>query len=1064
MLVACLSVLVAMLVAPAPPAGAAAPPGFREVQLSSTIRLGTGMAFAPDGRLFVLGQNGVVSIVKDGQVLPTPFLDLRPNVDWSGERGLTGIAFDPHFAFNGYVYLYYTVIDSATSSHNRISRFTAQGDVALAGETRIADLEPLTENLHNGGAMAFGPDGKLYVTVGDNGVSTRAQQLTNRFGKVLRLNSDGSPPADNPFFATTQGGNRAIWAIGLRNPFSLSFSRAGVMHINDVGEKAWEEINVGRAGANYGWPLSEGTTTTAGHTSPLYAYPNTSASGGDCAITGGGFYEPATPTYPSDYAGDYFFADFCSDWIKRRDASGTVTDFITASSPSPVDVEVGPDGDLYYLTRRSDLTSSLFRVDFDAGQSATITAQPTSQRVSVGEPADFTVSAVGAAPLSYQWQRNGTNITGATSATYRLASTTTADSGARFRVVVRNSISTVTSAEATLTVTTDRRPTATIASPASGATYAGGDVISFSGAGTDPEDGTLPGTALTWRVDFHHAEHSHPFEPPRTGASGSFTIPSSGHLDSNVWYRVHLSAVDSAGLVAQTFRDISPRRAALTVTTVPVGVPLTVDGQPRTAPYSEPGAVVGLRRTLSVPPTHTTGGREYVFVGWSDGGAATHTITTPAAATTYTATYRLRSVTADADTVVRQQAPTTPGGSTTTLLSDTLETTAGTRATSYLRFTVPTLAAGESISAAQLSLQVTNGTTNGPAVWRTGTTWTESTMTWNSGQPARSGTAAIGNFAAMATGRVSTPLSGITGAGQVSLQLYAEADDGVQFTSREGAVASRPQLVLTMRSTPTAPTSVAVTKNDTARSATITWAPPASDGGSAVTGYRVSRDGFDSGGTGAFSTVVPATTRTFTMTSLLPGATYRLSVQAVNAAGTGPAASSQVTLAGRQLVLDPAADTMAEQLTPTTPSGSATTLFSDTQETTGNAATRQTAYVRFTIPTLTAGESISAARLSLQVTNATTNGPALWRTATTWNESTLSWNSGRPARSGTAAVGNYAAMAVGRVDARVSGVTAAGDVSFELYADVDDGVQFASRESTTVTNRPRLVVNIAPPA
>ena len=807
----CLGTLLAGLVAPAAPATAAVPAGFSEVTLSSSIRLGTAMAFAPDGRLFVLGQNGVVRIVKGGQVLSTPFVTI-PDVDWRGERGLGGIAFDPAFAFNGYVYVYYSRDDGVVPAHNRISRFVAQGDVAAKtasgapAETVLMDLEPLSPDslLHNGGAMGFGPDGKLYVTVGDNGFGTRAQQLTNRFGKVLRLNPDGSIPADNPFIAQgAQGANRAIWAIGLRNPFSLTFSRSGVMHVNDVGQDAWEEVNVGRAGANYGWPTTEGPTTASGITSPLYAYGHTGTGVSGCAITGGAFYEPATPTYPSDYAGDYFFADYCSNWIKRRDASGAVSDFVTASSPNPVDVEVGPDGDLYYLTRRSDLNSSLVRVDFTPGSAVTITSQPSSLRVSVGEPAAFTVAAVGAAPLSYQWQRNGVAITGATAATYRLSTTTTADSGARFRVVVRNGTSSATSAEATLTVTTDRRPTASIAAPSVGATYAGGDVITYSGAASDPEDGTLPGSALTWRVDFHHADHTHPFLPPVTGSGGTFTIPTGGHLDSNVFYRVHLSAVDSAGLVGTASRDVVPRTAPFTVTTSPAGLQVEVDGQPRTAPHSEAGAVVGLRRTLSARPVQTVGGREYEFVGWSDGGAATHEVTVPSAATTYTASYRLRALvlTPVADTMARQQAPTTGSGSVTGLWSDGQEVGGDTtsRMTSYLRFTVPALAAGESISGARLSLQVTNGTPNGPAVRRTGTSWSESGLTWNSGQPALSSTAAVGNFGSMGTGRLSTALSGITGAGDVSLQLYAEVDDGMQFTSREtSTTADRPQLVLTI--------------------------------------------------------------------------------------------------------------------------------------------------------------------------------------------------------------------------------------------------------------------------
>ncbi len=204
------------------------PSGFSQTTVTPDLGLVTAMAFAPDGRLFVTTQGGVVRILKNGTLLPTPFLSIK--VDPRGERGLTGIAFDPAFATNGYVYLHYTV--PGTPAHNRVSRFVAQGDVAqsvngVPVETRLLELDPLgTDSLiHNSGAMAFGPDGKLYVTVGDNGASANAQSLTSRLGKVLRIGADGSIPVDNPFISKgATGANRAIWAIGLRNPFSFDIS------------------------------------------------------------------------------------------------------------------------------------------------------------------------------------------------------------------------------------------------------------------------------------------------------------------------------------------------------------------------------------------------------------------------------------------------------------------------------------------------------------------------------------------------------------------------------------------------------------------------------------------------------------------------------------------------------------------------------------------------------------------------------------------------------------------------------------------------------------------------
>ena len=165
------------------------------------------------------------------------------------------MAFDPAFATNQFVYIYYTATTPAL--HNRISRFTANGDVAVAGsETVILDLNNLSSATnHNGGALAFGPDGKLYAAVGENANGANAQSMDNLLGKMLRINKDGTIPTDNPFFTSATGINRAIWALGLRNPFTFAFNPAGTeLFINDVGQNTWEEINDGVAGANYGWP------------------------------------------------------------------------------------------------------------------------------------------------------------------------------------------------------------------------------------------------------------------------------------------------------------------------------------------------------------------------------------------------------------------------------------------------------------------------------------------------------------------------------------------------------------------------------------------------------------------------------------------------------------------------------------------------------------------------------------------------------------------------------------------------------------------------------------------
>src|SRR5690349_14729830 len=246
--------------------------------------------FAPDGRLFVCEQAGRLRVIKNGVLLSTPFLTVP--VDASGERGLLGVAFDPSFSSNHFVYVYYTATSPAV--HNRISRFTASGDVAAAGSEKVIfELDNLSSATnHNGGALAFGPDGKLYAAVGENANGANAQTLSNVLGKMLRINKDGTIPTDNPFFTTASGKNRAIWALGLRNPFTFAFDDAsGLLFINDVGQDTWEEIDDGVAGANYGWPVTEGATSDPRFKSPRYAYDH---STGACAIAGGAFYSPLT--------------------------------------------------------------------------------------------------------------------------------------------------------------------------------------------------------------------------------------------------------------------------------------------------------------------------------------------------------------------------------------------------------------------------------------------------------------------------------------------------------------------------------------------------------------------------------------------------------------------------------------------------------------------------------------------------------------------------------------------------------------------------------------------------
>ncbi len=625
------------------------PPGFAETRVEG-ISSPTAMAVAPDGRVFVCEQRGAVRVVKGGVLLRDPFVALA--VHAFQERGLVGIQFDPDFAINRHVYVYYTAV--TPTIHNRLSRLTADGDVAVPGsEVVLLDLPTLGESgWHNGGSMVFGPAGRLYVGVGENNIAANAQSLDTPLGKILRINRDGSIPADNPFFDSTTGLNRAIWALGFRNPFTMSF-KPGTdrLFVNDVGFDSYEEINEVVRGRNYGWPIHEGPSSDPNFVSPVYAYTHPLVAPVSSAITGGAFYNPATNQFPVEFLGKYLFMDGFTQVINVLDtATGTVSPFasfppFTGDGPDvvPLYLTVANDGSVYYLARGK---RALNRIQYTGVLSPQIGTQPADLVVSVGQPAVFAVSAFGASPLAFQWERrnageeNFVPVSGATSATLTLATTEAGDNDAQFRCVLSNPVGSVTTAAATLTVTANLPPVASILAPVPGTTYRAGNTIQFSGTGSDPETGLLDASAMTWRVEFQHHEHNHPFLTELSGVSGgSFVIPAVGETSDDVWYRIYLTVTDPVGLKHTTFRDIFPVKAQVTLATVPPGLQLTLDGTPVTGPFGFVG-VAGVLREISAGH-QVLGGVTYEFSGWSDGGNATHVIRTPPAATTLTANFRV---------------------------------------------------------------------------------------------------------------------------------------------------------------------------------------------------------------------------------------------------------------------------------------------------------------------------------------------------------------------------------------------------------------------------------------
>jgi glucose/arabinose dehydrogenase len=675
------------------------PPGFAEMQYASGLTNPTAMAFAPDPcpgsgtpihRLFVCEQGGTVRVFRNGVLQPNAFLSVA--TDTRDERGLDGICFDPNFASNHYVYVYYTIHQSNPSlpTHNRLSRFTADPahpDVALPGsETPIMEMDELAADsfVHNSGALHFGPDGKLYVSVGNNGFGVNSQSYDTVLGKILRINpvpenADGTNPestfpSDNPFYTFTTQKNRAIYALGLRNPFTYDFQRGtGRMFIDDVGDFTWEKIVEGVKGGNYGYPNFEGPQVppVSGLIEPLFAYHHFSNEGPPpygCAITGGAFYNPSPRCngdqpygFPSSYVGQYFFLDLCAGWIYTMDPNQ-----IDVASPygfhkinlfasgihggnsgdaGATYLTVGPDANLYYISRTD---GAVYQIRYPASLAPTIGRQPVNVLVGQGWPATFGVAASGVPPLSYQWQRGTTDIPGATSPLYVLSNPQVAnDNGATFRCVVTNAYGTTTSQSATLTVIPQQppAPTMTVVTPRPNHYYFAGDTISFSGSAIDPQDGQLPPSALTWAIVFEdHAtsnpnHHTQPFFGPVRGITGgTVTIPTAGETDPDVWYRIFFAAVDSYGLSQVTFTDVVPAHAQLSASTNPAGLKVRVDGLPTNAPDNF-WSVVNLTHNIGVDTPQVLNGLTYDFYSWSDNGARFHDIATPASNTNYIANF-----------------------------------------------------------------------------------------------------------------------------------------------------------------------------------------------------------------------------------------------------------------------------------------------------------------------------------------------------------------------------------------------------------------------------------------
>jgi glucose/arabinose dehydrogenase len=333
------------------------PAGFTVAVVASGITAATAMEVTSDDRVFVCEQTGSLRVFKKGKLLPEPFARLPVTATW--ERGLIGVAVSPNFPRTPYVFVCY--VAGYPYPHHVVSRLTARGDVAEPGSEKVLfegddqnKLGGFKSDGHQGGPIHFGKDGKLYICIGEQTAEKPAQDLHSLLGKILRINPDGSIPADNPFANKVEGKYRAIWALGCRNPFGFAVQpKTGRIFVNDVGGRA-EEIDEGLAGANYGWPtVDHGPNKAPRFRGPVHHYPT-------ACITGGAF-APDEP-WPAEYRGKYFFADFNHGSIRYLDPDHPQKSHaFTIGLRRPVDIRFGQDGSLYVLLRDAWVIDELFK-------------------------------------------------------------------------------------------------------------------------------------------------------------------------------------------------------------------------------------------------------------------------------------------------------------------------------------------------------------------------------------------------------------------------------------------------------------------------------------------------------------------------------------------------------------------------------------------------------------------------------------------------------------------------------------------------------------------------------
>lgn len=617
------------------------PLGFTKVVITNAVAPPTAFDFTPDGRILIAQHTGAIRVYRDGGVLPEPAITLP--IGGGGERGVFGLEVSPDFAETGYVYVRYV----SETERNRLSRLTLVGDVMEADSEFVLWESPTEASLiHHGGGIVCAADGTIWFSVGDQAVPHNAQDLSSPYGKILRIGLDGTIPGDNPYLDVL-GADPYVWAYGLRNPFRLALDEpTGRLWIGDVGgdgPSAAEEVNLGAAGLNFGWPLQVATeckvSDCAGMTPPRFHYFHEnreySSDGISASITLGPVYRGGA--YPPEYEGNLFVGDFSNRWIRRLvlDDDGQVLAdlpfLIAPHAGTIVQIRVGADGWLYYAAigyGGGEDQPGVYRIEYSPDFNHPPTAVAGADNVvGSGPPQTVRFESGGSGdpdgdPLSFCWDF-GDGATAFTPNPVHVYS----DFGIYHAVLTVDDGRTAVSADP-IRIEVGDVPVLTISQPAAGTLYRAGDVIAFSASAIDGSDGELPSGAFTWEVRFGHGNHFHPFFGPAQGSSGFITIPARGHSPEDTYFEFTVTVTDSDGLQAVASRAIHPEVSLLQLDTLPSGIPVFRDGQAEETPRAY-RSVVNFEHELEAQESFVLGGVVYTFVGWSDGADRVRTLVAP---------------------------------------------------------------------------------------------------------------------------------------------------------------------------------------------------------------------------------------------------------------------------------------------------------------------------------------------------------------------------------------------------------------------------------------------------